>query len=463
MRIREFVNPRLKAGRVPLGRTAIVVQIIGAMIFLGYTLAKKDVKLPFSPAGYQVEIIFPDAKGLDPADGPAAAVAGSPAGKVTQVHYTDGRAAVTVELNSDVKGKIFADASAAIRPASALQNLLVNIDPGSPSAGPLPDHQPIEPQRTSDFVAIDELTSVFDADTQAYLQIVISEAQRALHGRAGELRSSLARLGRLTGTAAPVATALARRRELLTRLVGDLDTILGTLAVRGDQLGTAVDAGSRTLEVTARRSNQLRAAIGQLAPALGEARRSLAATRGVTEPLAPALQRLAPAAHFLSPAAAKLRALVPPTGRFLSQVDALSRDGRLPVDLFLQGTQGLAKKAQDLIPAAKDIGYRADLLDKYKGGAAQFGDVLSGAFSVSDSAGNYGQIDLLKPEALRPENFGLPATAMRSQNGSPSRLESLLATALERSCQTQSPYACLLRFGIPELPHQPLTTSGVKP
>jgi phospholipid/cholesterol/gamma-HCH transport system substrate-binding protein len=463
MRIREFVNPRLKVGRVPLGRTAIVAQIIGAMIFLGYTLAKKDVKLPFSPAGYEVEIIFPDAKGLDPSDGPAAAVAGSPVGKVTDVRYADGRAVATVELDSNVKGKIFADASAAIRPASALQNLLVNIDPGSPAAGPLPDNQPIEPERTSDFVSIDELTSIFDADTQAYLQIVISEAQRALHGRAGELRSSLAELGRLTGTATPVASALARRRELLTRLVGDLDTILGTLAVRGDQLGTAVDAGSRTLAVTSRRSNQLRAAVGELAPALGEARRSLAATRGITEPLAPALERLAPAARFLPPAAAKLRALVPPTGRFLNQVDALSRDGRLPVDLFLQGTQGLAQKAQQLIPAAKDISYRADLLDKYKGGAAQFGDVLSGAFSVSDSAGNYGQVDLLKPEPLRPENFGLQAAAARSQGGRPPRLETLLATALERSCQTQSPYACLMRFGIPELQGQPVTTSEGKP
>jgi phospholipid/cholesterol/gamma-HCH transport system substrate-binding protein len=368
----------------------------------------------------------------------------------------------TVELDSDIKGKLFADASAAIRPASALQNLLVNIDPGSPAAGPLPDNQPIPPERTSDFVSIDELTSVFDADTQAYLQIVIGEAQRALHGRAGELRSSLAELGRLTSTATPVASALARRRELLTRLVGDLDTILGTLSVRGDQLGAAVDAGSRTLEVTARRSNQLRAAVGQLAPALGEARRSLVATRGVTEPLAPALERLAPAARFLPPAAAELRALVPPTGRFLQQVDALSTDGRLPVDLFLRGTRGLAQRAQELIPAANDLRYRTDLLDKYKGGAAQFGDVLSGAFSVSDNAGNYGQVDLLKPEPLRPENLGLPAAAARSVGGHPPRMDTLLATALERSCQTQSPYACLLRFGIPELASQPLTTSEGK-
>ncbi len=38
-------------------------------------------------------------------------------------------------LEASVRGKVFADASAAVRPASALQNLLVNVDPGSPGDG----------------------------------------------------------------------------------------------------------------------------------------------------------------------------------------------------------------------------------------------------------------------------------------------------------------------------------------
>src|SRR4051812_32238814 len=101
------LNPlrrRKRPGEIPLGRLAIAVQIVGALIFLGYTLTKKEITLPFSDSRYEVQVIFPDAKGLDPADGPAAAVAGSPLGKVTDVRYEDGRAVATLDLDPDVRG-----------------------------------------------------------------------------------------------------------------------------------------------------------------------------------------------------------------------------------------------------------------------------------------------------------------------------------------------------------------------
>ncbi|MFN2611802.1 MAG: MlaD family protein [Solirubrobacterales bacterium] len=457
-----FVNPSRSAGRIPLGRLAIAVQIVGAMIFLGYTLVKKDIHLPFTASRYQVQVIFPDAQGLDPKDGPSAAVAGSPVGKVTDVRYENGRALVTLELDPEVRGKIFADASARVRPASALQNLLVNVDPGSPQTGRLPDGQPIPPQRTSDSVAIDELTSVFDVDTQAYTQILISEAERALHGRAGSLRSGLAELGRLTDTARPVAAALAERRRQLTRLVGDLDQIFSAVSLRGRQLGTAVDAGSRTLAVTSARRRELEQLSGRLAPLVGELRRSLAATHRVTGPLAPALERLAPASRYLRTDARRLRRLLPRAASFTEQAAELIREGRLPLSLLLTGTEGLTAKAKALVPVAKDFSYRAGLLDQYKHGVPQLADTFSGAFSVSDSGGIYGQVDVLKFEAARPENFGISSASRSSSGGGHSRLETLVATALEQRCADHNVMACLMRFAIPGLPSQPLTTAGSK-
>ena len=47
------VDPPLKVGRVPFGRTVLVLQLIAALTFLGYTLAKKDVQLPFSSEPYR--------------------------------------------------------------------------------------------------------------------------------------------------------------------------------------------------------------------------------------------------------------------------------------------------------------------------------------------------------------------------------------------------------------------------
>lgn len=429
--------------KVPLGRLAIAAQIAGALLFLGYTLAKKDIQLPFADSPYEVEVIFPDAKGLDPADGPSAAVAGSPLGKVSEVRYENGRAVATLELDSDVEGKIFADATARVRPASALQNLLVNVDPGTPESGPLPDGEPIPPERTEAFVAIDDVTSALDADTQAYVQILLAEAARALDGRAGSLRSSLAGLGRLTGTARPLADALADRRTMLTRLVGQLDEIFSAVSRRGDQLGRAVDAGSRTLAVTSSRSEELTALTAELAPVTEELQRSLGATRRVTDSLAPTLGRISTASEQLPAATRELRALIPEVNRFLGPTGQLVDEGAAPLRLLVAGTAGLPTRIEELIPTAQDLAYRAQLLDRYKGGVAQLSDTFSGVFSVSDGGGIYGQVDVLGIEPLRPENFGFPAS---TRAGSPrsDRMYALWNTALEQRCAQGTLAACTM-------------------
>ncbi|MGH2985583.1 MAG: MlaD family protein, partial [Solirubrobacterales bacterium] len=219
-----------------------------------------------------------DAKGLDRVDEPGAAVAGALVGRVTGVSYEDGRAVATLTMDPEMRGKLFADASAELRPASAIQNLIVNLDPGTPSLGALPDGEPIPAARTTAFVAFDELTGMLDADTSAYVQILIAEAERGLRGRESDLRAALTELAELTETATPVSRTLATRRRLLARLVGELDTVMTTLGERSAQLGAAVAAGDDTLAVTAGREAELAALTRALAPALAEAERSLDAT-----------------------------------------------------------------------------------------------------------------------------------------------------------------------------------------
>ena len=81
-------NPKLKAGRIPYGRTTLALLTVGALVFVGYTLAKKEIRLPFSPEPYYVKVILPDAAGLDPSKEPAAGVAGASAGRVVDVRRT---------------------------------------------------------------------------------------------------------------------------------------------------------------------------------------------------------------------------------------------------------------------------------------------------------------------------------------------------------------------------------------
>ncbi len=457
----QFANPRLKAGRVPLGRSVIVVQLVVALIFVGYTLTKKSIRLPFASKPYTVQLVFAEAKGLDKYDQPAAGIAGAYAGQVTEVHYEDGRAVATLTLDPSVRGKIFSDASAALRPASAIQNLLVNVDPGSPEAGPLPEGTRIPQSQTSSYVAIDELTSVLDTDTQAYVQILIDEIQRALDGVEGDFRVALEKLGEIADSATPISRALAERRKLLTRVTDNLDEIFTTLAIRGDELGEVIDAGATTLEVTAARETELARAIRELAPLVVEADRSLAATTSLAQELLPALDQIVPAADSLPAAAAELRGLVPIADRVFEQVGVLVEKGQYPLELFVEGTRGINRRLQAQIPVVQDLTYRARLLDRYKDGMVQFADTWSGAFSVNDNLGPYGQVAGLKLESPRPENFGLQ-DASASVAGAES-LNETLAIVLENVCLTEGGLACMARFATPGLEDEPVTVTASEP
>lgn len=445
----RFVDPPLKAGRVPLGRLAITVQIIAALVFVGYTLSKKAIRLPFSGEPFQVQVIFSDAQGLDRLDEPAAAVAGTPVGRVTEVEHVNGRTLATLTLDDEVEGKVFADATAAIRPASALQNLLVNIDPGSPEAGQITE--PIPAWRTTNYVAIDELTSILDADTQAYTTILIEQAEVALDGRETELRRALGRLGELVDATAPIADALADRRRLLTELVGELDVVANTLGDRGAQLAQAVNAGSQTLAVTAAREPELAAATRALAPVLTEAERAVRGLGALAVPLLPALDELLPAAAPLSESLTKLRSLLPRSDALVDRFEGLIEDGERPLELLVRGTRGLDRRARALVPTAKAMRALARRLDRYKGGIAQTADTLSGALSVQDTGGVHAQIDVMNVEPARPENFGFGPDADRQ------RLRRQVGIALEHACRAENPLACVMRFAIPGMPDEPLT------
>ena len=460
-----FVNPKSSVHQVPYGRFVIVLQLFAALAFLGYTLTKKGIRLPGSESPYTIQVELDDAKGLDRVDEPGAAVGGAVLGRVTDVHYDSGHAVATLTLDADVRGKVFADASAELRPASAIQNLIVNVDPGTPAAGPLPDGEAIDQSRTSAFVAIDELTSVLDADTRAYVQILVAEAHRGLRGTEDELGDALLEVADLTETATPISRALAARRELLTRLVGELDTVFTTLGDRGVELGNAVAAGSDTLAITASRERELAAAVRQLGPTLAAADRSLDATADLAELLVPTLDRLIPATGDLGSSAERLGELIPVAGVFLERFDDLTRRGAEPSELLLQGTRNLSGKFGALIPTAKDLARLADTMAEFRNGAAQLADTLSGATSVNDNGGTYGQVDVLGFETPKAENFGLGAAAAKAGASGTSPLERKLALALERTCD-ENPVACILRFTLDGLPKQlvePVAAKGGTP
>ena len=88
---------------------------------------------------------------------------------------------------------------------------------------------------------------------------------------------------------------------------------------------------------------------------------------------------------------------------------------------MLQGTRGLTAKVNGLIPTARDLVALTRTMVHYRNGGAQLADTLSGATSVNDNGGTYGQVDVLEFEDPKPENFGLPASAPAAPTAAPRR------------------------------------------
>jgi hypothetical protein len=108
----------------------------------------------------------------------------------------------------------------------------------------------------------------------------------------------------------------------------------------------------------------------------------------------------------------------------------------------------------DQVPALRELIDLTDLLYEYRFGLVQFAEVISGATSMNRRAGPFAQFAIVNAE-LTAEGFGLPRRAAESRGSGPSRLEVELAAALEQTC-AENPAACLLRFGVPGLPEEPV-------
>src|SRR5881398_2320204 len=165
-----------------------------------------------------------------------------------------------MKLDQDIRGKLFADAKANLNPRSVLQDLVVDIDPGDPSAGKLRRDRVARAGTTP--LGYDRALSVLDADTRAYTQVLFSTLRQIVRHRTGPLRDAIDRVPTAVDAATLVSQRLAGRRRDLSELVAALDRIAGATSHRGAELTRSIRSARRTLAATASRQQQIERAIG---------------------------------------------------------------------------------------------------------------------------------------------------------------------------------------------------------
>lgn len=442
-----------------MARPALIALLIAAITAVGYTLRKLDVSLPFTAQHYTVKVEFETAAGLDGDDNPLATVAGTKQGRVVDVELVDGKAIATLELEPHVDGKVFQDASAVLRPIGAIPVLSVNVNPGTPARGKLPDGGTIRAERSSTYVAPDQVLSVLDPDTRAYLQVLVGQADEALDGRGGDLEKAVRQLAPMSSSLRRVAEAAEDRRRLIRQMVGDIAEISEVLARRRDQLARAVDSGGDVLRVTSARQAELAAVMQDLPETVEQAQRTLRRVRALATPLNEALDGTLPALDQLPGGLRELRKLTPQARRLMADVEALEKTGRKQLPAIRKFTSQLGSAAVEGRPSVEAAARTVDTLAQYGDGVAQLGDLVSGVASTNDINGVMTRAIITAVEPAKPENFGFDqvpegataaqARSLRSRQRK--ELEEGLAKLLQARCADDR-IACVLRAVTPGLP-----------
>ncbi len=298
----------------------VLLLAVAGVIGAGAVLVKQRLPLPFRDT-YDVRAQLPAADGVAPGLGQAVNVAGVRVGSISDARIVRDVAEVTLRIDRGKLARVYRDARVDLRPITPLKDMEMDLQPGTRSAGPLPEDGVVPASRTSSPTELATLLSQLDADTRTFLAGLLRGVGDGLRGRSSDMRSILLALGPTANQVGEISRTVAARDRELTRLVSNVASVTKAASADGD-LAAVVATANRTLAAVAGEDRALRGTLATLPAALGSADRALSTTRTLAGVLTPTLREAVPA---LRPFPGTLRDLTAFTDQFRT---TLGRDLR---------------------------------------------------------------------------------------------------------------------------------------
>lgn len=293
-----------------LGRdvAALAVMIVLGIIAAAVIKSQLGGSLPWSDTTL-VKAEVAEIPGLNPDSQNSVTIAGVKVGSVTDTEVTDkGTALVTMELKGDYE--VHEDARVVLRPKNALNEMQVELNPGSEKAELLGEDAVIPLDQTSRPIQADEVLSHLDERSQVALTDLLLESDVALARAPETLPEGLDATSSTLMTLRPVVEELQTRRGKIAELVSALSTISTAVGKNDDRVVRLASATSRTLSTLAASDDELRASLRTLPGFTGELRRALRSTQQLTTQLDPTLDGLNAASDELPRSLRRFQATV---------------------------------------------------------------------------------------------------------------------------------------------------------
>ena len=259
----------------------------------GYILSHQRLRFPvIEEKPFPVWVELQNAQGVIPGQGQTVRVSGMRVGDVGVVELHEGRARVRMDLDQEHRRLVRRDATVLLRPRTGLKDMFLALDPGSRSQPAIRENGTVPVSNTLPDVNADEILSVLDSDTRAYLKLLIGGAGKGLRNRSYDLREVFRRLGPLHRDLAALNSEVVKRRRNLARLVHNYGSTVSRLG-REDQSLTALVANARRVfGRLSREDQQISAAVERLPSALRQTEHTLGRVRELGGVAGPAFQAL---------------------------------------------------------------------------------------------------------------------------------------------------------------------------
>jgi phospholipid/cholesterol/gamma-HCH transport system substrate-binding protein len=285
---------------------AIAVLTVLAIVMTLWIFTQQKASLPswapFVGEDFvQLTADFSDAQAVTPGQGQAVVISGIQVGKIDSVDLEDGHAVVGMQVESKYIDLIHPDAALLLRPKTNLNDMTVEISPGSGSKHVEAGHRfPLS--QTEPSIQFEAFLSQLDTDTQRYVQLLVAGGAQGIGGRGRQLGNAFRRLQPFSHYIAKLNRAVAQRRVALSHVIHDFGLLTEELGRHDSELERFVTSSKDALGNFANQQGALQESLREFPSTLTALDSALAASNRFSEASRPALLGLIPQAQASVPA-----------------------------------------------------------------------------------------------------------------------------------------------------------------
>ena len=305
---------------------AILSLIVLAVLVVGYILEHQPA-FTFGQSYYTVRAQFQDASAVTAGQGQAVTIAGVEVGLIGGVTLQHGRAVVTMNIDKQY-APIYRNATVLLRPRTPLKDMYLALDPGTRSAGAIPNGGELSAASTEPDIDVDQILSSLDADTRTYLLLLLSGGAQAFRNpgatgsgaepeRRQRLRGVFKRFAPLDRDTETFAGLLATRSDEIHRAIHNLQHVVTSLGGVDTDLASLIRASNTNFSAISSQDAALQSGLTQLPSTLQQTSLTLGKVQKFAAQTGPTLAALAPFARNLEPALRATQPLLRDTTRVI--------------------------------------------------------------------------------------------------------------------------------------------------